>query len=145
MPLPTCTFGTQPNLALATNYQDIWWKSPAASESGWGINLNHQGDTIFATWFTYDVDGTPMWLVVTAPKTAPGVYSGDLYRTSGARFDAFVGANVVPVKVGTAAFTFTDGNTATFAYDITGVGPTRVTQSRAITREIFTAPGTACQ
>ena len=66
-PLPTCSFGAQPNLALATNYQDLWWKTPAASESGWGINLNHEGDTIFGTWFTYDLSGLPLWLVVTPP------------------------------------------------------------------------------
>jgi hypothetical protein len=143
--LPTCTFGTQPNLALATNYQDLWWRSPGGSESGWGINLNHQGDTIFATWFTYDLDGTPMWLVVSAQKTGTGVYSGDLYRTSGTRFDNFNGANIVPVKVGTATFTFANGNSATFAYTVQVAGMTSaVTQSKAITREIFAAPGTAC-
>ena len=73
--------------------QDLWWKKPGGSESGWGINLTHQGDTIFASWFTYDLDGTPLWLVVTAQKTGAGVYSGDLYRTSGPRFDAFRPAN----------------------------------------------------
>ena len=47
-------------LALATpassapNYQGLWWNAPPNSESGWGINLTHQGDVIFATWFTYD-------------------------------------------------------------------------------------------
>ena len=92
--LPTCIFGEQPDLALATNYQDLWWAAPAASESGWGINLSHQGDTIRATWFTYDVDGAPLWLAVTAPKTAQGVYTGDLLRTAGARFDAFDAAAV---------------------------------------------------
>ena len=24
------------------------------AESGWGINFAHQGDVVFATWFTYD-------------------------------------------------------------------------------------------
>ncbi len=86
--LPTCTFGTQPNLALATNYQDLWWAAPAGSESGWGINLTHQGDTIFASWFTYDTDGTPLWLVATAPKTTSGTYTGTLYRTTGPGFNA---------------------------------------------------------
>jgi hypothetical protein len=74
------------------------------------------------------------------------VYSGDLYRTSGTRFDAFNGANVVPVKVGTATFTFADGNNATFAYTVQLVGmASPVTQAKAITREIFTAPGTTCK
>ena len=133
-------------MALATNYQDLWWAKPAASESGWGINLNHEGDTIFATWFTYDTDGTPMWLVVTALKTGPGVYTGDLYRTSGARFDAFNGSSVVPAKVGTATFTFADGNTATFEYTVQVAGmASSVTQTKTITRQIFTAPGTTCK
>jgi hypothetical protein len=144
--LPTCTFGSQPNLALATNYQDLWWNAPAMSESGWGINLSHQGDTIFATWFTYDLDGSPLWLVVTAHKTGSSVYSGDLYRTAGARFDAFNPASVVPTKVGTATFTFANGNSATFRYTVQVAGmPNPVTQTKTITREIFATPGTACQ
>ena len=36
------------------NYTGLWWAAPTGSESGWGIYLAHQGDTIFATWFTYD-------------------------------------------------------------------------------------------
>ena len=144
--IPTCSFGTVANLSTATNYQDLWWNKPANSESGWGINLNHQGDTIFATWFTYDTDGTPLWLVVTANKTGAGVYSGDFYRTSGARFDAFDPVSVVPTKVGTATFTFADGNNATFDYTVqlAGMGAP-VHQQKQITREIFTAPGTTCQ
>ena len=148
-PLPTCKFGTVADLTTATNYQDLWWKTPAASESGWGINLNHEGDTIFATWFTYDLDGSPLWLVVSAMKTAvPGVYTGDLYRTTGPPFSSapFDATKVVATKVGTATFTFTNGNSANFAYTVQLAGMANpVTQAKAIIREIFTAPGTTCQ
>ena len=139
--LPSCATATG-SLAAATNYQDLWWASPAGSESGWGINLTHQDDTIFATWFTYDVDHSPMWLVVTAPKTGPGVYSGTLYRTTGPAFNAlpFNPASVTPAAVGPATFTFIDGNNATFAYTVNGVA-----QNKAITREVFNPPGTVCQ
>jgi len=139
--LPNCATATG-SLAVATNYQDLWWAAPAGSESGWGINLTHQGDMIFATWFTYDVDHSPMWLVVTAPKTAPGVYSGTLYRTTGPAFNAlpFNPANVLPAAVGSATFTFIDGNAANFAYTVNGVS-----QNKPITREIFNPPGTICQ
>ena len=139
--LPTCTTATG-SVAAATNYQDLWWAAPAGAESGWGINLTHQGDTIFATWFTYDVDHTPMWLVVTAPKTAPGVFSGTLYRTTGPAFNSvpFNPMNVVATAVGNATFTFSDGNNATFAYTVNGSA-----QMKAITREVFAAPGTVCQ
>jgi hypothetical protein len=147
-PQPTCTFAGLANLALATNYQDIWWAKPAGSESGWGINLNHQGDTIFATWFTYDHDGSPLWLVVSALKTGPGTYEGDLYQTTGPPFNAvpFNPSLVVPVKAGTAKFTIADGNNATFAYSVKLTDmPTAVSQTKSITRQVFTAPGTACQ
>ncbi len=147
-PLPTCTWGG-PNLALATNYQDLWWAAPPPGvESGWGINLNHEGDTIFATWFTYDLDGTPMWLVVTAPKIDPGKYSGDLYQTTGPAFSAmpFNPLNVIATKVGTATFTFADGNDATFHYTVQFAQlPGPVDRSKSIVREVFAAPGTACQ
>ena len=147
-PLPTCTYGGQPNLALATNYQDLWWAAPPGSESGWGINLNHEGDTIFATWFTYDIAGAPLWLVATALKIAPGVYLGDLFRTTGPPFNAapFDPAAVVSTKVGTAKFTFADGNNATFDYSVMIAPlPGPVSQSKAITRQLFSALGTTCQ
>jgi hypothetical protein len=138
--LPACATATG-SLAAAPNYQDLWWATPAGSESGWGINLTHQDDTIFATWFTYDLDHTPMWLVVTATKSAPGVYTGTLYRTTGPPFNAipFNPGNVISTPVGTATFTFSDGNTASFAYTVNGVA-----QAKAITREILQNPGTTC-
>jgi len=141
-PLPSCTFGMQPNLALATNYQDLWWAAPGGNESGWGVNFTHQGDTIFATWFTYDVDGAPLWLSATASKAGTGIYTGTLYRTTGPPFNSvpFLPANIGLTAVGTLTLTFANGNAATFAYTLNGV-----TQSKSITRQVFNAPGTVCQ
>ena len=146
-PLPTCTWGGGTGLAAATNYQDLWWKNPAASESGWGVNLNHQGDTIFATWFTYDLGGAPLWLVATATKTGPNVFSGDLLQTTGPAYNVmpFDASKVASTKVGTVTFTFADGNNASFDYSVQLAGMmTPAAQSKAITRELFAAPGTAC-
>lgn len=139
---PVCAFGAQPNLALATNYQDLWWAAPAGIESGWGINLTEQSNEIFGTWFTYDTDGSPLWLSVLATNTAPGVYSGSLIRTHGPAFSAvpFDPAQVTATPAGTATFTFQDGAHATFAYTVNGVS-----QAKAITREVFVSPGTYCQ
>ncbi len=146
-PLPTCTWGGM-SMAAATNYQDLWWKQPAGSESGWGINFAHEGDTIFATWFTYDLAGAPLWLVATATKTAPGVYSGDLFRTSGPPYNVlpFDPTKVTKDVVGTVTFTFGDGNDAIMESSVQLAGMMApVVQSKAITREIFAAPGTACR
>lgn len=140
-PLPTCATATT-NLAAATNYTDLWWAVPAGSESGWGINLTQEGTTIFATWFTYDLTGKAMWLVASAPQTAPGEYSGTLYRTTGPPFDSvpFNPSDVMGTAVGTASFTFADGNDASFAYTVNDVS-----QTKALTREVFVSPGTVCQ
>ena len=139
-PLPACTFGAQPNLALATNYQDMWWNP---SESGWGISLTQEGSTIFGAWFTYNQDGTPLWLTVTAtPTQQAGVYAGSLYLTRGPAFSAvpFDPATVTKSIVGGATLSFADGNHATFAYTVFGI-----TQAKPITRQVFVTPGTACQ
>jgi hypothetical protein len=147
-PQPVCRWGLLGDLTAATNFQDLWWAAPAHSESGWGINLNHQGDIIFATWFTYDLDGAPLWLVSIAPKTGVATYRGDLYRTVGPPFNAapFDPAKAGATKVGTATFTFANGNSATFAYSVQLAGMANAAvQSKQITRQVFVAPGTACR
>jgi hypothetical protein len=147
-PVPICVWGIEPDLAEATNVQDLWWASPAGSESGWGVNLTQQGTTIFATWFTYDASHNPLWLSVTAPQAAPNTYTGTLYVTSGPAFSAaaFDPTKVTRKNVGTATFTFIDGNDGTFAYDVDlGDGVNKANQVKAITREVFRAPGTVCQ
>ncbi len=145
---PTCTYSaTTPNFAAATNYQDLWWVANGA-ESGWGINFAHQGDSVYATWYTYDVDGTPLWLSALAPRVgASNVYTGTLYRTSGPRFDAFDTTKVVTVQVGTATLTFSDGNHAKFDYSTNGAGGLPIAnQSQQVTRVPFAGTGgTLCQ
>ena len=137
-PLPTCTFGQLADLTAATNYTDLWWNP---NEPGWGINLAHQGDTIFAAWYTYAADGNPLWLVVTAIKTDHGTYEGDLYQATGP-----AGPTVKAAAVGAATFTFTNGNSASFSSSVELPGMAApVTQVKSITRQVFTAPGAACR
>jgi hypothetical protein len=112
------------------------------------VNLNHQGDKIFATWFTYDLDGSPMWLVATAPRTGANTFAGDLYRTTGPAWSApLFDANLVKKElVGSLALTFADGNHATFAYSVQLPGMAAPSaQAKSITREVFKSPGTACK
>ena len=139
-PLPTCAQGE--TFAAATNYSDLWWRSPAASESGWGVNITHQGDILFATWFTYDASGKGQWLVMSnGAKTAPGVYSGVLYRTSGPAFNAtpWDPTRVSLAQAGSATFSFSDIANGTFSYTVDGVS-----QSKPITRQVYASPATVC-
>jgi hypothetical protein len=117
------------------NYQGLWYKSPAESESGWGINLAHQGDVIFVTWFTYDINGKAWWLTMTATKTAEGVYSGQLVRTNATPFSAFVPPASATV-VGTGTLTFTSATNGTFTYTVND-GANVANQTKAIVLQTF--------
>jgi hypothetical protein len=146
-PTPTCVWGAQANLAAATNYQDLWYAAPAESESGWGINFTHQGTIIFATWFTYDANRNPLWLSAQLPQTGPKTFSGTLILTGGQAFNAvpFDPTKITRTPAGTATVTFTDGNNGMFSYNVDlGDGMNKATQSKAITRQVFQAPGTVC-
>ncbi len=118
------------------NFQGMWWNAPAGSESGWGINFAHQGEVIFATWFTHDLNGKAWNLSLSAFQTGPNTFSGTLYQTSGPPLDAvpFDPAQVQRMAVGSATLTFVDANNGTFAYTVNGIA-----QTKAITRQVFGA------
>ncbi|CAN5446827.1 hypothetical protein BH11PSE11_BH11PSE11_30970 [soil metagenome] len=142
-------FGSRPAQCAQTlsgrsglsNYQDLWW-NPA--ESGWGVNVTHQDNTLFATLFTYDASGAPMWLVMSngARQSSDGSYLGDLYRTNGtpyysSPFNPVSGSNIT--KVGTMRFLFKDGASGTLTYSVNGVSVTKT-----ISRQEFSSPLAAC-
>jgi hypothetical protein len=125
------------------NYQALWWASPAGIESGWGLNLTHQGDILFATWFTYGADGKGRWLVGSnVAKVAEGRYEGALYRTTGPAFNApsFDPAKVAVAPVGKLRLDFTDHANGTMTATVDGV-----TLVKPITRQVFASPATVCR
>ncbi len=141
---PVCTYSANPDLNGATNYQGLWW---APAEPGWGVNFAHQDAQVFATWFTYAADNSPMWLSAKlARQGTTNVYSGPLIRSSGSRFDRFDSFYLRPsVIIGGASVTFADGNHATFNYVTADSRLPVVNQTKAISRFVFAAPaGTVC-
>ena len=139
--VPTCTAGGSPG--PTPNFQDLWYRSPAESESGWGVNLAHQGDILFATWFTYDTNGRGIWMVGPAVRRTTGnTFSGSLYRTTGPAYSAnpWNPAGVDVTEVGTATFAFADSANGTFTYTVGGI-----TQTKPITRQVYGSPTTVCR
>jgi hypothetical protein len=134
----TACFPSAASRTNATNYQDLWW-NPA--ESGWGINITHQDETLFATLFTYDAAGKPLWLVMSnGTRLGEGFYNGLLYRTSGPVFNASPFAGVTPTHVGYMQLRFSDGNNGTLTYDYFGT-----TVTKQITRQVFAGTVPLCQ
>jgi hypothetical protein len=130
--------------ANATSYSidftDLWWNSPDASESGWGVNVVQQSEILFVTFFLYGPDNTARWYVASsvAPTPTPNPagtlrFSGTLYQTTGPWFGTnFNPADVRVSTVGTVTLTFNSPDTGTLAYTI---GTTTVV--KAIMRQGF--------
>jgi hypothetical protein len=120
------------------NYTDLWWGGD--SESGWGVNLNHQSDIIFASLFTYAADHSGLWLVATMSKQADGSYTGALLQTVGPAFNAspWIAITAAQItQVGTMTVSFAGTNQGTLSYSVNG---TNVTKS--IQREMFSTQPT---
>jgi hypothetical protein len=117
------------------NYQGLWW-NPA--ESGWALQLTHQGNAIFAIWFTYDDAGHATWFSFTGQRGPNESYAGTLQRTSS--ISTAGSPAVVNTNVGTASVTFTDGGHGTFAVEMNGRARTT-----AITREQLAGQPPICQ
>lgn len=115
------------------DYTGLWWN---ANESGWGIAITQQFSTIFATWFTYDDAGTPVWYVASNCAMTANNCNGDLYYVVGGTPPtlAWKGGARTVTKVGTININFTSGTTATLNYTINGISG-----SRLITPQVFYA------
>ena len=108
---------------------DLWFPP---DESGWGLNVVEQGDTIFATIFVYDAQGRPHWYVASSLARSAGtvdgryVFSGPLYETTGPYFGAaFNPSAVTRREVGSMAFDVRDRSSAVLNYSVDGVAVTK--------------------
>jgi hypothetical protein len=122
------------------NFTALWW-NPA--QNGWGLQMNHVGDLISATWYTYGEDRAPAWFILNASRQPDGGYSGALYRgRSGVPFSQINGSQALGAleEVGSASLRFSDGTTATFSHTQSGV-----TRSVPITRAQFGSRVNACR
>ncbi len=128
-PVPTCTAGMGSRASLV-NYQDLWWNP---QEPGWGINLAHQGNILFATLFTYASDGRDLWMVASSlDRQSDGSFSGSLYSTFGSPFYTAAWQAYAATDVGRMTLRFASGEAGTLDYSVSG---TRVI--RNIVRQVI--------
>ncbi len=103
--------------ALAIDYTDWWWNP---SQSGHGVNVGQQGNTVFIAWFTYDEQGNGMWLVFSGTLDPTGtIVTGPFYRTTGPALGApFDPTTVTRTVVGTGTLTFSDAHNAKLDWSV---------------------------
>jgi hypothetical protein len=116
------------------DFSGLYWSSPAASESGWGVSLTQQFGVMFIAMFTYDTNGAPIWYVASDCPVVGRSCSGALYQVNGGRAPTVAwGTPALNVQqVGSISFMFTEAGLGLMRYTINGVSG-----SRAITRQIF--------
>ena len=112
--LLTLVFCLASGLSHATNnYQDWWWNP---SQSGMGLNVGQQNDTIFVAWFNYGDDSKASFLTMGGVLNGNAL-SGTLYRGTGpAPGPNYNPAVVKQAAVGTATLTFNSNTDATLTY-----------------------------
>ncbi len=110
------------------NYTSLWWGGDA--ESGWGMNLNHQSNTMFATMFNYENAGLGtqnpnMWLASTLDRQGTSeVFTGRVLRVNGPGFNAnpFPNQQISFVDVGSMTIDFSSTTNGTLTYTVAGAG-----------------------
>jgi len=135
-----CTASPTPSRATATNFSDLWWGG--ATRPGWGLHMSHLDNSLFATWYTYDSDREPVFIVAVTARQPNGTFTGSLFRQpNGTPFLQINGqpAAGAPSALGTATLSFSDGETGTFTTVLGGV-----TQTKSISRLQFGGTATVC-
>jgi hypothetical protein len=115
---------------------DLWF---VPNESGWGVNVVEQGDTIFAALFVYDAQRRPHWYAASAlarsGSSTTSNFSGPLYESTGPYFGtAFNPAAVVRRQVGTMSFAVNANGTAALNYTVDGVAVSKTVSRFAFRR-----------
>jgi hypothetical protein len=121
-------YGT-PDAAPKITVKDIWWGGEA--ENGWGVAIAQQDRSLFAAWYTYDIDGKTTWFVMAGGTWQGTTFTGQLYTTTsspwlGVPYNA---AQFRTQSVGTLSFDFRDQDNAKMTYTVNGV-----TQTKSISR-----------
>lgn len=114
-----------PHSVHAGTYTGIWWNQ---NESGWGISITQQFDTLFAAMYVYNQSGQPVWYTASMRPVGTSVnsYSGDLFATSGPYFGSvFNPAAVNARRVGSMTFNAPSFNAGTLTYSVDGVQVTK--------------------
>jgi hypothetical protein len=118
-------------------HQDLWWAGPA--ENGWGVSMIEHRDVLFILIYAYADDGRPTWYVISNGTWNGRAYTGTVHSPRGTPFYSYDAARWQGgAPVGSATFTFTDGDHATMDFVIGGVAG-----QKSLTRLAFGPPASA--
>ena len=103
---------------------DLWW---VPSESGWGLNIVEQGDTLFGTLFVYGADNFPKWYSASSMRFNGSRWVGTLSESTGPYFGTSFNPSAVTRRdVGVISFDSIGRDAARVDISIDGVVVSKV-------------------
>lgn len=104
----------------ALNLTDVWHDP---REPGWGVFLDQQGAILFASLFTHNAAGDPIWFVMSnGERQQDGAFVGELYRARGPLATGRTGIE----SVGTMRFVpGADGRAGKLSYSVGVIAQTK--------------------
>ncbi len=126
--VPLCSLQTPTGTGFRaglSNYTDHWWGGPSAS--GWGVQISHQSNQVFAGWYSYSAAGKASWLTLQGTQDSNNSrrFTGTIFQiANGIPFSQITGP-IPPssnAAVGTFEFNFSDGEKGVFTYSLPQLG-----------------------
>jgi hypothetical protein len=117
-----------------TDMSDLWWNP---DESGWGMNIAHQREVIFATFFVYGANNQLKWYVASNLSSQGGgfTFQGPLHETTGPYLGGAFNPTLVSSRpVGTVSITFTEVSRANLSYTVDGAAVAKSIQRQTFRR-----------
>ncbi|NJR72151.1 MAG: hypothetical protein HC782_03515 [Gammaproteobacteria bacterium] len=116
---------------LPTQFQGLWWAGEA--ESGWGLSLTQPpAIIIFATIYSYDANGQPVWYVMPGCTLVNGTTSvtcsSQVFRVDGGTRPTipWAGQGRTVTPVGNGVITFFTASNARFDFTINNVTNSKI-------------------
>jgi len=112
---------------FSADLSDLWFNE---KEAGWGVNVTHQREVVFLTFFIYGPDNRPSWYTgqaLYAGQNPQGalIFTGSMFQFTGPYFANFFNPAIVTGRsVGTVKLTALIDR-ATLEYTIDGVVVTK--------------------
>jgi hypothetical protein len=110
--------------ASTTNMVDQWG---VEGETGWGLSIQQQAETLFINMFVYDQAGQPTWFIGAVTPGVPAAsghitFTGDWFKVNGTFYGSPWNQAAAAInKVGTITFDVDSVTTANLTYSVNGV------------------------
>jgi hypothetical protein len=133
----TCQYCRDNRAAAPAQVAGLWWGESA--EDGWSVSIKPQRASLFAIWFTFALDGSPVWFVIASGGWLGNRYCAMMFR---AQSGPWLGRVYDPTRlimspVGSVSFDVGSSGDMRFTYRFDSGVFANLVQSKNMARRTF--------